>query len=327
MIVASMLRSVATLLWVALVGYVVYVAYQRGRGRQAKVSLSLSGGILVFALLVSTLSTSIIVVDAGEVGVVFNIFSGTQDEPLLPGLHIVVPYINEVYRYSTLEQVYTMTRTLGEGELHGDDSLWSPTGEGLQVGIDSSTRYKIDPRKIAFIHNNYRNTFVEVLVRPAIRSIVRHHVSQNTVTNVYGPARAQIQQDITEDLEERFSAGGLILLSFDIRNVNFTDDYATSIEQKQIAQQDAERMQFVLQKESQEATRKKIEAEGVKQAAITEAQGEAEALRLINEQIKQNANLLTYRYIEKLSPNVRVMMLPSDSPFILDMKSLVESNP
>jgi len=298
MIVASILRSVATLLWVALVGYVIYVGYQRGRGRPAKVSLSLSAGILAFALLVSTLSTSIIVIDAGEVGVVFNIFAGTQEEPLMPGLHIVVPYINEVYRYSTLEQVYTMTRTLGEGELHGDDSLWSPTSEGLQVGIDSSTRYKIDPRKAAFVHNNYRNTFIEVLVRPAIRSIVRHHVSQNTVTNIYGPARAQIQLDVTEDLEKRFSAAGLILLSFDIRNVNFTEDYATSIEQKQIAQQDAERMQFVLQKESQEAARKKIEAEGVKQAAITEAQGEAEALRLINAQITLNENLLTYRYIE-----------------------------
>ncbi len=323
MVVASMLRFASTLLWVTLIGYVFYIAYQRGRGQTSKISLTLSGTLLALALVSSTLSTSIIVIDAGEVGVIFNIFSGTQDEPLMPGLHIVIPYINEVYRYSTLEQVYTMTKTQGEGEIHGDDSLWSPTSEGLQVGVDSSTRFKLDPRKAAMIHNNFRNTYVEVLVRPSIRSIVRHHVSQNTVTDVYGPKRAEIQQAITEDLQTRFEKSGLLLLSFDIRNINFTEDYATSIEQKQIAQQNAEQMQFVLQKERQEADRKKIEAEGVKQAAITRAQGESEALRLINEQIKQNENLLTYRYIEKLSPNVQVMLLPSNSPFILDMKNLL----
>ncbi len=327
MVVASMLRFASTLLWVTLIGYVFYIAYQRGRGQTSKISLTLSGALLALALVSSTLSTSIIVVDAGEVGVIFNIFSGTQEEPLMPGLHIVIPYINEVYRYSTLEQVYTMTKTQGEGEIHGDDSLWSPTSEGLQVGVDSSTRFKLDPRKVAAIHNNFRNTYVEVLVRPGIRSIVRHHVSQHTVTEVYGPKRAEIQQNITEDLQKRFEGSGLLLLSFDIRNVNFTTDYATSIEQKQIAQQDAERMQFVLQKSRLEADRKKIEAEGVKQAAIARAQGEAESLRLINEQISQNVNLLTYRYIEKLAPNVQVMMLPSNSPFILDMKSLIPQSP
>jgi len=327
MVVASMLRWIATLLWLVFVGYLVSVVYQRSRGRQSKVSVSLAGTVLALALVASTLSTSIVVIDAGEVGVVFNVFSGTQEEPLMPGLHIVVPYINEVYRYPTLEQVYTMTKTLGEGEVHGDDSLWSPTSEGLQVGIDSSTRYKIDPRKAPYIHNNFRNTYVEVLVRPSIRSIVRHYVSQHTVTDVYGPKRAEIQEAITEALRERFEPEGLLLLSFDIRNVNFTDEYAKSIEQKQIAQQDAERMQFVLQKERQEADRKKIEAEGVKQAAITRAQGEAEALRLINEQIKQNENLLTYRYIEKLAPNVQVMLLPSNSPFLLDLKTLLDQQP
>jgi len=324
MVVASMLRLVATLLWLVFIGYVLSVVYQRSRGRESKVSVSLAGAVLALALIASTLSTSIVVIDAGEVGVVFNVFSGTQEEPLMPGLHIVVPYINEVYRYSTLEQVYTMTKTLGEGEVHGDDSLWSPTSEGLQVGIDSSTRFKIDPRKAPFIHNNFRDTYIEVLVRPSIRSIVRHYVSQHTVTDVYGPKRAEIQEAVTNALRERFEPEGLLLLSFDIRNVNFTDEYATSIEQQQIAQQDAARMQFVLQKERQEADRKKIEAEGVKQAAITRAQGEAEALRLINEQIKQNENLLTYRYIEKLAPNVQVMLLPSNSPFLLDLKTLVD---
>jgi regulator of protease activity HflC (stomatin/prohibitin superfamily) len=147
-------------------------------------------------------------------------------------------------------------------------------------------------------------------------------VSQNKVTDVYGAKRAAIQVEIEKMIRERFEKEGLLLLAFDIRNVNFTDDYATSIEQKQIAQQQAEQMQFTLQREEQEAQRKRIEAEGVKTSAILRAQGEAEALRLVNEQIGTNDNLLVYRYIEKLAPNISVMLLPSGSPFLVNLDQL-----
>jgi len=319
MIIASFLSGIAVLLWLGLLAYIGYILVQRSRGRRSKISMSMAVLILIVAAVVSTLSTSVVVIDAGEAGVVFNIFAGTLPGSLGPGMHFVAPYINQVFRYNVREQVYTMTKNPEEGE---SDTLWSPTIEGLQVGIDSSTRYRIDPRKADYVHNMFRNDYLRVLIRPGIRSIVRHHVSQNTVTDIYGPKRAQIQQQITEALRERFEGSGFQLLSFDIRNVNFTEDYATAIEQKQIAQQQAEQMEYVLEKEQREAERKKIEAQGVKQAAITQAEGEAEALRLINEQIAQNANLLIYRYIEKLSPNIRVMMVPSGTPFILNLESL-----
>jgi regulator of protease activity HflC (stomatin/prohibitin superfamily) len=260
-----------------------------------------------------------VLIDAGEVGVVFNVFSGTRRGSLGPGLHFVAPYINQVFRYSIREQIYTMTTNPDVGE---SDSLWSPTIEGLEVGVDSSTRYRIDPAKADLVHNQYRNDYVTILIRPTIRSIVRLTVSQNTVTDVYGPKRSDIQQQITDAIRERFEGSGFQLLSFDIRNVSFTDEYARSIEQKQIAQQESERMRFLLEKEQQEAERIKIQAEGVKQAAITQAQGEAESLRLINEQIAENEKLLLYRYIERLSPNIRVMLVPSENPFILNLESL-----
>ncbi len=319
MFIASFLSVIAVLLWLALLAYVGFILMQRSRGQRSRISISVAIVILIAAAVVSTLSTSVVLIDAGEAGVVFHVFSGTRRGSLGPGLHFVAPYINQVHRYTVREQVYTMTE---HPELGESDSLWSPTIEGLQVGIDSTTRYRIDPDRADYVHNQYRNDYVTILIRPAIRSIVRHTVSQNTVTDIYGPRRAEIQQTITEGLRERFEGSGFELLSFDIRNVSFTDDYARSIEQKQIAQQEAEQMRFLLEKEQREAERKKIEAEGVKQAAITQAQGEAEALRLINEQITQNENLLLYRYIEKLSPNIRVMMVPSDSPFILNLEAL-----
>ena len=319
MIIASLLSGVAVLLWLGLLAYIGYMVVQRSQGRRSKVSIPVALHILIAAGVVSTLSTSVVIIDAGEAGVVFNVFTGTQPGSLGPGMHFVTPYINQVYRYTVREQVYTMAKNPAQGE---SDSLWAPTIEGLQVGIDSTTRYRIDPDKANHVHNKLRNDYVRILIRPGIRSIVRHYVSQNMVTDIYGPKRAQIQQEITEALRERLEGSGFELLSFDIRNVNFTDDYAQAIEQKQIAQQEAEQMEYVKQKEELEAERKVIEARGMKQAAITNAEGEAEALRLVSEQIARNPNLLSYRYIEKLSPNIRVMMVPSESPFILNLEGL-----
>ncbi len=118
------------------------------------------------------------------------------------------------------------------------------------------------------------------------------------------------------------SRRGWSLLSFDIRNVNFTDEYSKSIEQKQIAQQQAEQMQFVLDKEQREAERKRVEASGVKDSAVIKAEGDAQALKLISEALSTNPNLIQYRYIEKLAPNIQVMLVPANSPFLLDAKSL-----
>lgn len=321
MVLANFLGVIATFLWIAVVAYIGVIVLRRSRGDSAKISLSLVVGLLVLAALASTLSAGLVVIDAGEVGVVFNSITGTKDTPLYPGIHFVMPYVETVYRYSTLEQVYTMSIRHEEGTRLGDDSLWSPTLEGLQVGIDSSTRYKVNPAMAPYLHNNLRD-YNNILVRPTIRSIVRLHVSQYNVTDVYGPKRAEIQANIEKAIRERFEPSGLLLLSFDIRNVNFSEEYAKSIEQKQIAQQQSEQMQFVLDKERREAERKRIEASGIKDAAVIRAEGEAEALELINQVIKENPALLTYRYIEKLAPNLQVMMLPSNAPFILDMKNL-----
>lgn len=322
MIIVSMFGTLATLLWIGLVAYIAYVLMLRSRGRPIKISIAVVTVILIVALASSTLAAGLVVIDAGEVGVVFSAISGTRETPLYPGINFVSPYIETVYRYSTLEQVYTMSKIPAEGEVTGDDSLWSPTKEGLQVGIDSSTRYKINPARAAHIHNNLRD-YKNVLVRPTIRSKVRLQVSQYTVTEVYGPKRGEIQVNIEEDTRQRFEEEGLLLLSFDIRNVNFTPEYEKSIEQKQIAQQQAEQMQYVLQREQQEAERKRVEAKGIKDSAIIKAEGEAEALRLVSDALAANPDLLTYRYIDKLAPNIQVMMLPSGNPFIVDLKQLM----
>jgi len=127
----------------------------------------------------------------------------------------------------------------------------------------------------------------------------------------------------------------MVLEAFQLRNITFTAEYAKSIEEKQVAEQNALRAKFLVDQQKQEAERVRVEAEGQRDAAITRAEGEAqatilraqaeaEALRLVSEALKANPDLLTFRYIEKLAPTINTVLLPSNAPFIIDIQSLLE---
>lgn len=325
MIFASLLGVLSVVMWVSVIGYVVFVFAQRARGRPSKVSVSIAAVLALMALLFSTLSAGVVVIDAREVGVVFNDIYGLRPYALTPGLHIITPFIDHVYRYPTIRQSYTMSIAPQEGAQYGDDSLWSRTIDGQQVSIDATVFFEVNPEKAPLLHSKWQDRYLADFVRPTVRGVTRAWISQYKVEEVYSLRREELRSNIEEDLRKRFDEEGLILRGFIIRNVNFTDEYAYSIEQKQIAEQEAQRMKYIVEKERLEAERKQVEAEGIKQAAIIKAQGEAESLRLINETLRQNRDLLLYRYIEKIAPNIQVLMLPSSSPFILDPGTLLGS--
>ena len=323
MAIASLFGGLASLMWIAVVGYIIFVVVQRTRGKAIKLSVTTIAALVVVALLMSTLSAGVVVIDAREVGVVFNDFRGLRDTALTPGMHIVTPFVDHVYRYTTVQQAYTMSSTTEEGEVLGDDSLWSRTVDGQKVSIDATVFVEVDPLKAPYVHEKWQDRYLNDFVRPAVRGVTRTAISKYRVEEVYSLKRDELQLSIEEELGAMFGNEGLLLKGFVIRNVNFTEEYASSIEQKQIAEQEAERMKFVVDREEREADRKRAEAEGVKDAAIIQAEGEAEALRLISQALADNPDLLTYRYIEKLAPNISVLMLPSGSPFILDPASML----
>jgi regulator of protease activity HflC (stomatin/prohibitin superfamily) len=118
-----------------------------------------------------------------------------------------------------------------------------------------------------------------------------------------------------------------------LRNISFSPEYATAVEQKQIAQQNAERAKFLVQQQEQEAARVRVEAQGVRDAAITRAEGEAKALQLVADALRNNPDLIQYTYVQKIAPNISVIVLPGggggggSAPYILDLKQLLESLP
>lgn len=317
----------------ALLLYIAYVVSQRSQGRAVKFSVVLIAVLLVGGLLLNTMSAGLVTIPPQERGVVINSISGTA-RPVAPGVHFVTQFIESVNRYSIGQHTYTMSKTPTEGQVASDDWVTARTADGQEVFIDASVTYQVDPNNIIDLFIKWQDRYENGLVRPQARSIVYNSVAQYRVEEVYSTKRDALQAKIADDLRQVLQQNGLLLNSFLLRNVTFNQEYANSVEQKQIAQQNAERARFLVEQEKQEAERVRVQAQGRADAAVTEAKGEAESqvikaraeaqsLELIAAQLKDNPNLLTYRYIERLAPGVQTIFLPSNQPFLLDPQAFI----
>lgn len=274
----------------------------------------------VFAVAVSLLSLSLNFVQPQEVLVVVSAVTsnGVRPQPLRPGLHWIIPFLERSVRYPTYWQTYTMSNSPDEGAKFGDDSIRARTSDGQEVRLDCSVIFRIDIEQAVLVHTDWQERYIEDFVRPVIRGVVRTQVSQFKVDEVNSSARADLEAALNNYLRGEFADKGLILDQFLLRDITFTPEYAASIEQKQMALQGQLQRQY-------EAQQIRNLALGRADAIEIEAQAQARALKLIADALKENPNLLTYQYVEKLAPNIRVMLVPSNSPLILPLPELEQS--
>ncbi|MBX3012663.1 MAG: prohibitin family protein [Caldilineaceae bacterium] len=269
---------------------------------------------------ISILSLALIFIQPQEVGVVISVTTpgGIRPQPLRPGLHWIVPFLERGVQYPTYWQTYTMSNAPEEGAVLGDDSIRARTSDGQEVRLDCSVIFRIDMEQAVLIHTDWQQRYIEEFVRPVIRGLVRTQVSQFKVNEVNSSARKDLEASLTALLRAEFSNKGLVLDQFLLRDITFTPEYAASIEEKQIALEGQLQAQY-------EAEQIRNLALGRADAVEIEARAQARALKLIADALQTNPELLTYRYIEKLAPNVRVMLVPNDSPFILPLPELTDS--
>ena len=318
-----------------LILYLFFVVGQRAQRREAKVSILVVVVLLVGGLALNTLGAGLVFIQPQERGVVISALSGTGYRPqaLGPGLHWFVPYAESVTRYAISNQTYTMVAKSAEGKVQGDDSVSARTADGQQVYFDASVIYAANPDKVVKLHIQWQGRYEEEFVRPRARSLIYNRAAQFTVEQIYGSKRTELQQAIQDEISKDFEAQGLTLVQFLLRNISFSPEYAQAVEQKQIAQQNAERAKFLVQQQEQEAARLRVEAQGIRDAAITRAEGEAKALQLVADALRNNPDLIQYTYVQKIAPNISVIVLPGGgggagtAPYILDLKQLLEGLP
>ena len=316
--------------WLLAIGLVVLTVARAGRGQAVKGLVPAVIGLLVVAVVITSIGAGLVFLEADQYAVVVSalVSKGYRDQPIGPGMHWIVPFAEGVRTYSVAKQTYTMSSTPGEGQVKGDDSVQARTKDGQQISMDASVTYSIDPTKIIDLNITWQSRYQDELVRPQTRGIIRDTVSQYGVDEIVSTKRAELEKTITDALHQKFAENDLTLVNFVVRNISFSDEYAKAVEQKQIAEQQALQAQLIVGQKKQEAEQARqtaqgqadaavIAAKGAADARVIQAQAEAQALKLVADVLRENPNLLEYQYITKLASNIQVMLVPSSAPFIL----------
>ena len=278
-------------------------------------SLSIYGRILRLVGLglavIGLLSACIVQIGAGEIGVQV-LYGSVQNNVLSSGLHFINPLM-DVQRMDIKTQNYTMSAVHNEGAKEGDDAIRVLSADGLEVVIDLTVLYKVLPTSAPDILRQTGIDYTDKIVRPLTRTKIRDNAVYYDAVSLFSTKRDEFQTRITKSIEDDFHRRGLLLEQILIRNITLPQAVKTSIEQKISAEQDAQKMQFVLQKERQEAQRKRVEAQGI-----------ADYQRIISESLTDRQ--LQYESIKAQleiakSPNAKVIVMgKGNTPMILDAK-------
>ena len=256
----------------------------------------LFGGIIIAILLLWLFFSSIIVVDAGETGV-YSLFGKVKDNELRSGFHLVIP-LARIHKMSIRTEEYTMSILTGEGKIARDDSIASLTKEGLKVDLDITVLYKLNEEQASDIYRTVGLRYEDKIIRPLIRSSIRGVIAQYEAKELYSEKRGEATQAIADSLKLEIESRGIIVEDVLLRNIQLPANLANSIQEKLQAEQEAQKYEFLLQREEKEKERKIIEAEGQK-----------ESQRIINQSLTQN--YLYYLYIKELKDRAGTIYVPT----------------
>jgi regulator of protease activity HflC (stomatin/prohibitin superfamily) len=250
-------------------------------------------------------------INAGKVGVQ-SLYGSVKPTILESGLQLVNPLM-DVTIFDTQTQNYTMSAIHDEGDRQGDDAIRVLSNDGLEVVIDLTVLYRILPTDAPKILKTIGEDYSSKIVRPITRTRIRDNAVYYDAVALYSTKRGEFQQRIFKSIEADFKSRGLILEQLLIRNINLPESVKKTIESKINAEQDAQKMTFVLQKEKQEAERKRVEAQGIADYQRIISLGLTDK-QLQYEQIKAQKEIAT-------SDNTKIIFMNGkNSPVILSDK-------
>lgn len=262
-------------------------------------------------ILIGVLTSCIVQIDAGQVGVK-KLFGKVKPDVLQSGLHFINPML-DIERIDVKTQNYTMSGVHDEGTKAGDDAIRVLTADGLEVTIDLSVLYRVIGESAPKLVQETGLNYEDKVVRPLSRTRIRDNAVYYDAVQLFSTKRDEFQQRIFKSIEKDFNNRGLLLEQLLVRNITLPPSVRSTIEQKINAEQEAQKMQFVLAKEKQEAERKRVEAQGI-----------ADYQRIISESLTEKQ--LQYESIKaqlKLaeSQNAKVIIMgKGNAPVILDSK-------
>ena len=240
-------------------------------------------------------------IEAGQVGVK-SLFGKVDGDVLESGLNFVNPLM-DVTMFDVRTQNYTMSAVHEEGSQKGDDAIRILTADGLEVVIDLSVLFNVKSSEAPKILKTIGTDYLDKIVRPVSRTAIRDNAVSYDAVALYSSKRDEFQSKIYKTIETSFSQRGLTLQQLLIRNISLPTSVKASIESKINAEQDAQKMTFVLQKEKQEAERKRVEAQGIADYQKILSTG-------LSDRQLQYESILAQKQIAT-SPNAKVIIMGS----------------
>lgn len=249
---------------------------------RGRIALFLLGAVALLA----ALGSALVVIPAGHVGV-YDLFGKVADQSMASGIHLVNPL-------ATVHKISIRTQEVKE-------TVDVPSREGLAVNIDVSLLFSLEPTKAAQVFRSIGPQYIQVAVVPQFRSVVRNITSGYDAKALYTAEREFLTQNIQKTLLPLLQERGVRSERILLRKIMLPQKLSAAIESKLEAEQQAEQMKYVLDKEKQEAERKRIEAQGI-----------ADYQTIINQGL--NDNLLKWKGIEATrelarSQNAKVVVI------------------
>ena len=296
---------------VILIGIVIlvigFVAAKADPVLRTYKSMIKTAGVIV--ILIGLSIASVVQVEPGQVGVQ-KLFGKVNDNILESGLNIINPLV-KVVMFDIRTENYTMSGVNDEGTKQGDDAIRVLSADGLEVVVDLTVLYKVIPSEAPRILREVGIDYRNVLVRPICRTKIRDNAVYYDAVALYSTKRDEFQSRIFSTIESNFKERGLMLEQLLVRNLTLPASVKASIESKINAEQDAQKMTFVLQKARQEAERMRVEAQGI-----------ADYQKILSTGLSDR--LLQYEMIKAISasPNAKLIFMTNGKnlPILVDSK-------
>lgn len=284
-----------------------FVAAKSDPSLRAYKSVIKTAGVIVILAGISI--ASVVQVEPGEVGVQ-KLFGKVNNNILESGLNVINPLV-KVVMFDVRTENYTMSGVTDEGLKQGDDAIRVLSADGLEVIVDLTVLYKVVPSEAPRILKEVGTDYRNVLVRPICRTKIRDNAVYYDAVALYSTKRDEFQSRIFATIESNFKERGLMLEQLLVRNLTLPASVKATIESKINAEQDAQKMTFVLQKERQEAERKRVEAQGI-----------ADYQKILSTGLSDK--LLQYEMIKAISasPNAKLIFMTNGKnlPILVDSK-------
>ncbi|MEO0149756.1 MAG: prohibitin family protein [candidate division WOR-3 bacterium] len=300
---------------IAILAFVIYLLYRYGTQevlveqhgniktvRKITITPQLIA-IIIVAVIVAIFSMSYKIIPQGYGGVKFNHIL-KKYSILGEGGNFIITFLETIYQYDLQIREYTISTSVSR---KGEGTVWSISSDGVSVGLEATLLYQLNRDNLMLIHKNLGMDYDVKIVQPVFKSALKSIISAHTSEELISFSKNEIDEELKKIVKSKLEPLGIRVVDALIRDVKFSPDYEKALEEKQIAQQEALKMKYLIKKESLSVQR-----------MLVEAKGKAEAISIVAKELKKNPEYIGYLYVDKLSDKIKVIIANEKTLLNLD---------